>query len=175
MRTCIVKEFGDAGRVEITAVDDPVAGPGEVVIGVRAAALNRIDLSLRRGDLAHAGLLAPAPAYTLGWDVAGEVVGVGVDVRRFAVGDRVIGLRDVLGWMGVELLSVPLPGWSIHLDMHMGVVDSGRVLARSHGIGVDAAFDLMRDYARRNQHRLSDVAHAVVTDPGRHPELTLAG
>ena len=46
-------------------------------------------------------------------------------------------LREVLGWMGVELLSVPLPGWSIHLDMHMGVVDAGRVLARSHELPYD--------------------------------------
>ena len=56
----------------------------------------------------------------------------------------------------------------------MTIEQAKGVLARTHGIGVDAAFDLMRDYARRNQQRLSDVAHAVVTDPGRHPELTAA-
>ena len=109
MRRCIVKEFGDPSRVEIEVVDDPVAGPGEVVIGIRAAALNRIDLSLRRGNLAAAGLLAPAAAYTLGWDVAGEVIGVGPGVRRFAIGDRVIGLRDVLGSPGTHADLVVLP------------------------------------------------------------------
>ena len=32
----------------------------------------------------------------------------------------------------------------------------------------------MRAYSRRNHHGLSDVAQAVVTDPGLHPELTTA-
>ena len=46
------------------------------------------------------------------------------------------------------------------------------VLARTHGVDVNAAFELMRHYARRNHHRLTDVAQAVVTDPDRHPDLT---
>ena len=46
------------------------------------------------------------------------------------------------------------------------------ILSRTHGIDVDAAFELMRLYARRHGHRISDVARAVVTDPAEHPELT---
>ncbi|MFW5470300.1 ANTAR domain-containing protein [Knoellia sp. CPCC 206435] len=46
------------------------------------------------------------------------------------------------------------------------------ILSRTHGIDVDAAFELMRLYARRHRHRISDVARAVVTDPAEHPELT---
>jgi AmiR/NasT family two-component response regulator len=46
------------------------------------------------------------------------------------------------------------------------------VLARTHGITVDVAFERMRRYARANQHRLSDVARDVVNEPGRHPGLT---
>lgn len=60
------------------------------------------------------------------------------------------------------------------LNSRVSIEQAKGALARTHGIGVDAAFDLMRDYARRHQHRLSDVAHAVVTDPGRHPDLTTA-
>jgi hypothetical protein len=30
----------------------------------------------------------------------------------------------------------------------------------------------MRQYARRHHHRLTDIAHAIVTDPASHPELT---
>jgi len=58
------------------------------------------------------------------------------------------------------------------LNSRITIEQAKGVLARTHGIGVDAAFDLMRSYARVNQHRISDVAHEVVTDPHRHPELT---
>jgi AmiR/NasT family two-component response regulator len=37
---------------------------------------------------------------------------------------------------------------------------------------VDAAFDLLRRYARKRSLLLSEVAYAVVTTPGEHPELT---
>lgn len=60
------------------------------------------------------------------------------------------------------------------LNSRIAIEQAKGVLARTHGISVDAAFDLMRAYARANHHRLSDVAQAVVTDPTRHPELTTA-
>ncbi|MBK8468331.1 MAG: GAF and ANTAR domain-containing protein [Candidatus Phosphoribacter sp.] len=58
------------------------------------------------------------------------------------------------------------------LNSRITIEQAKGVLARTHGIDVDAAFTKMRDFARRNHHRLSDVARAVVTDPTRHPELT---
>lgn len=60
------------------------------------------------------------------------------------------------------------------LNSRITIEQAKGVLARTHGISVDAAFDLMRAYARAHHHRLSDVAQAVVTDPTRHPELTSA-
>lgn len=57
------------------------------------------------------------------------------------------------------------------LNSRITIEQAKGVLARTHGVGVDAAFALMRDYARRHQLRLGDVARAVVTEPGRHPEL----
>lgn len=60
------------------------------------------------------------------------------------------------------------------LNSRITIEQAKGVLARTHGTNVDAAFDMMRDYARRKNHRLSDVARAVVTDPSRHPELTTA-
>jgi len=58
------------------------------------------------------------------------------------------------------------------LNSRVTIEQAKGVLARTHGVDVDAAFELMRDYARRNRHPLSDVARAVVTDPARHPDLT---
>ena len=60
------------------------------------------------------------------------------------------------------------------LNSRITIEQAKGVLARTHGISVDAAFEQMRGYARTHHHRLSDVARDVVTDPRRHPELTTA-
>ena len=102
MRAALVRRFGGPDVLEIASVDVPTPGPAQVRIRVAAAAVNRIDLSTRDGALARAGLLAPAPEIRLGWDVAGTVDAAGPGVTRFAPGDRVIGLRDVLGAAGTQ-------------------------------------------------------------------------
>ena len=58
------------------------------------------------------------------------------------------------------------------LNSRITIEQAKGVLARTHGISVDSAFEQMRTYARTHHHRLSDVARDVVTDPRRHPELT---
>lgn len=72
--------------MELGEVPDPVPGPGEVQVRVKAVALNHIDLWLRRG--------LPALNITLphisGGDVCGIVSVVGVGVHGVAVGDRVM-------------------------------------------------------------------------------------
>ncbi|WP_229940597.1 alcohol dehydrogenase catalytic domain-containing protein, partial [Plantibacter cousiniae (nom. nud.)] len=63
-------------------------GPGELLIRNRAVAVNPLDdVKQQTGNLMYRWLPSPA---VLGEDVAGEVVAVGPDVRRFAVGDRVV-------------------------------------------------------------------------------------
>jgi GAF domain-containing protein len=47
-------------------------------------------------------------------------------------------------------------------------------LARIHGVEVDAAFELLRTYARNHNRKLVDLARLVVTDPSAVPELTTA-
>jgi len=71
-------------------VADPVPGPGEVLIDVKAVALNRLDLWVRQG---WKGLNLPKP-HILGSDVAGVVravgEGVGAGVRHLQVGAEVV-------------------------------------------------------------------------------------
>jgi NADPH:quinone reductase-like Zn-dependent oxidoreductase len=108
MRAVIVRRFGGPEVLEIADLPAPQPGPGQVAIRVAAASVNRIDLSTRNGALTEAGLLAPAPEVWLGWDVAGEVSAVGAGVTRFAAGDPVIGLRDVLSAPGTQAEQVVL-------------------------------------------------------------------
>jgi NADPH2:quinone reductase len=79
---------GPAEALRLVERPDPVAGPGEIRIRVRAAGVNRPDLLQRRG-------LYPAPPGApegLGLEVAGEVDQIGHGVTRWAIGDRVCAL-----------------------------------------------------------------------------------
>ncbi|MEU4379246.1 NADP-dependent oxidoreductase [Micromonospora echinofusca] len=102
MKAVAVRRFGGPEVLEVVDAPVPEAGPGQVRVRVAAAAVNRIDLSTRNGALSAAGLLAPAPVVWLGWDVAGQVDQVGPGVTRFAAGQQVIGLRDVLSAGGAQ-------------------------------------------------------------------------
>ena len=64
---------------------DPEAGPGEVVVRVRASALNRADLNVIAGRGSTRGL-----PRVLGMDMAGEVVQVSPNVSGIEAGDRVL-------------------------------------------------------------------------------------
>ena len=90
---------GPAEALRLVERPEPVAGPGEIRIRVRAAGVNRPDLLQRRG-------LYPAPPGApagLGLEVAGEVDQVGDGVTRWAIGDRICAL---LGGGGYSELAV---------------------------------------------------------------------
>jgi NADPH:quinone reductase-like Zn-dependent oxidoreductase len=76
--------FG-AENLKIVELPDPIAGPGEAVVRVRACSLNYRDLAVMRG--AYGGNVKP-PLIPLS-DGAGEVVSVGTGVTRVKPGDRV--------------------------------------------------------------------------------------
>jgi len=65
----------------------PTAGPGQVVVRIRATSLNYRDLMILRGQYARGKVDGVVPLS----DGAGEVVEVGAGVDRFAIGDRVAG------------------------------------------------------------------------------------
>jgi len=78
--------FGIENLVE-TERPEPVPGPGEVAVKVSAASLNFRDLLMVRG---HYNPRQPLPLIPLS-DGVGEVIGVGRNVRRVQIGDRVAG------------------------------------------------------------------------------------
>lgn len=73
-------------NVGVAEVDDPSPGPDEVVVRLRAAALNHLDLWTLSGTL---GIEHPFP-FVLGADGAGEVEAVGDRVRGLRPGARVV-------------------------------------------------------------------------------------
>jgi len=81
-------EHGDLNVLCYGDVPDPEPGPGEVLVRVRACALNHLDVWVRRG---WPGLELEKPHWT-GADVAGEIAGLGDGVNGcgWEVGQRVV-------------------------------------------------------------------------------------
>jgi NADPH:quinone reductase-like Zn-dependent oxidoreductase len=82
----VIHENGDIGAIKVEDIADPAVGPDEVVVRLQAAALNHLDIWVRRG---RPGLELSWP-HVLGSDGTGTVVEVGPDVREVSVGDAVV-------------------------------------------------------------------------------------
>ncbi|UCG52565.1 MAG: zinc-binding dehydrogenase [Candidatus Latescibacterota bacterium] len=86
MKAVYFEEHGGPEVLETGDFDDPIIGPGEILIDVKAASLNHLDIFVRRG---LPGIRLPLPHIT-GSDAAGVVGGVGDGAAGIAVGDRVL-------------------------------------------------------------------------------------
>ncbi|WP_447892430.1 NAD(P)H-quinone oxidoreductase [Pseudomonas marginalis] len=81
--------------------DVPVAGPGEILIRVHAAGVNRPDALQRAGKYPMKPGMSPLP----GLEVAGEVAALGDGVTEYAVGDKVCALTNGGGY--AQFCTVP--------------------------------------------------------------------
>ncbi len=85
MRALVLRRNGTAEDLDLASIPTPTPGPGEVLLRVRAAALNRVDQVLIEG---YPGLSLTFP-WILGADIAGEVAALGAGVTGFSEGDAV--------------------------------------------------------------------------------------
>ncbi|MGU3291006.1 NAD(P)H-quinone oxidoreductase [Williamsia sp. M5A3_1d] len=101
MRTIAVRGDGSDAVLEPTTAPRPSAGPGEVLIAVSAAGVNRADLMQRQG------LYPPPPGASeiLGLEVSGTIAELGAGVSELAVGDEVCALLAGGGY--AEFVAVP--------------------------------------------------------------------
>src|SRR5215475_13495390 len=79
-----IHEDGGPEVLRYEDVPDPEPGPGEVLVALRAASLNHLDIWVRKGLPS-----VPKPRI-LGADGAGVVAGLGEGTEGFAIGDRVV-------------------------------------------------------------------------------------
>jgi NADPH:quinone reductase-like Zn-dependent oxidoreductase len=86
MKAAVFERHGGPEVLELREVPDPLCGPDEAVVEVRACALNHLDLWVRNG-LPGLGIEMP---HILGCDVVGVVSQVGVAVKHVQVGNRVL-------------------------------------------------------------------------------------
>jgi NADPH:quinone reductase-like Zn-dependent oxidoreductase len=92
MRAVRFDRFGDETVLKVLEVDDPVPAAGEVLVRVRAAAINPGEIYIRQGLLE--GMFPTTFPSGQGSDVAGDILRCGPGVQEFAVGDQVLGWSD---------------------------------------------------------------------------------
>lgn len=109
MRAVVITEPGGPDALRTVELADPVVRPGELLIAVAAAGVNRADLHQREGNY-------PPPAGAPEWpglEVSGTVIEVGEGVTKFQVGDRVCALLAGGGYAEkvavAEGLVLPVP------------------------------------------------------------------
>src|SRR5579863_7943210 len=112
MKAFVLQQVGDSREVHLSEVADPTPGQGEVVVRVRAAALNHRDVYITQGQ--YAGLKFPIIP---GSDGVGEIAAIGTGVEEWRIGDAVI-INPSLDWGDDP--SVAGPQWRI-----LGLPDDG--------------------------------------------------
>ena len=86
MRAVRFRQHGGPEVLSYEEAPDPVPGPGQALVRVRACAVNHLDIHVRRGI---PGMTLPLP-HILGSDVAGEVASVGPGVTSCKAGDAIV-------------------------------------------------------------------------------------
>jgi NADPH:quinone reductase-like Zn-dependent oxidoreductase len=107
MKAARINAYGDAASFE--EVPLPTPGPDEVLVRVRAASLNPLDVKLASG--AMNGFFPLSFPYTMGTDLAGTVERAGPLAARWRPGDRVVSRLDPMRGGGLaEFVVVPAVG-----------------------------------------------------------------
>ncbi len=127
MRAVRIARFGPPEVLEPVVVDDPVPGPGQVMIDVEYAGITFVETQIRAGRPPVAAM-KPALPTVLGNGVAGVVAQVGPDVDRGMVGTRVTASLNGHG------------GYA-----QRAVAEAKRLIAVPDGLGLDQAAALIAD------------------------------
>ena len=86
MKAVVFYEHGGVNKLQYADMEKPKISPYEVLVKVKACALNHLDIWVRQG---LPGIEIPMP-HILGSDSVGEVAEVGMEVKNFRPGDRVL-------------------------------------------------------------------------------------
>src|SRR6476659_4331228 len=85
MKAAQLVAHGVPGKFELSEIDRPISGAGEVLVEVFACGLNRLDLWLEEGGLPIKVALPVTP----GGEIAGRITEVGKGVQEWKAGDAV--------------------------------------------------------------------------------------
>ncbi|SPC39803.1 Zinc-containing alcohol dehydrogenase [Latilactobacillus fuchuensis] len=92
MQAVVINQYGDEHQLEMATLPIPTLGAHQVLVQVKATSINPIDWKLREGYLQK--MFDWTFPIVLGWDLAGIITQVGVDVTDWQVGDEVFARPD---------------------------------------------------------------------------------
>jgi len=137
MKAITVQNTGAAYTLALAEMQSPEPQPGEVLLKVAAAGINRADLIQAMGGYPP----PPGAPSTLGLEVSGEIVALGAGVRSLSVGDRVCALLGGGGYAEYcsvsEKCALPIPESvgvieaaalpEVHFTVWTNLMDSARL------------------------------------------------
>jgi NADPH:quinone reductase-like Zn-dependent oxidoreductase len=158
MKAVGVIAYGGPEALKVVDLPDPEAGPGQIRIRVRAAAVSPTDTYVRNGDRAEAQKASGPPPYVPGMDAAGVVEEIGDGVQTdLRVGDHVMAIvvpdgsygayseqivvpaesvaRVPAGATDVEACTLPMNGLTAQLALDVLDLEPGRTLAVTGAAG----------------------------------------
>jgi alcohol dehydrogenase len=173
VRAALIHRYGDEVRIE--EIPRPVPGPGDLLVQVRAASVNPIDIKIRDGKIKT--LIRDRMPLVLGNDLSGTVVETGPGVSRFRVGDEIFARldKDRIGAFAEFALvretaaasSGGVGTFAIQLAKHLGAWVATTVGARNvelvRKLGADQAIDYR---AQQFDEVLSDLDFVLDTQGG---------
>ena len=133
MKALLSHAPGGPETLQLTDVPDPVPGPGELLVRVRAAAINYPDVLIIEDKYQF----KPPRPFAPGGEIAGEVEAVGEAVEGWSVGDRLIA---VPGWGGLAEKIVIAARSAIPLPASRSFID-GAALMLTYATSIHALYD----------------------------------
>lgn len=166
MKALLSRVPGGPETLELAEVDDPIAGPGQLLVKVRACAINYPDVLIIEDKYQF----RPERPFAPGGEIAGVVEAVGEGVTGWAPGDRVIAMLGHGGLAEKVLVAAPMAlrlpegrsfedgsaliltyATTIHALLDRGRIEAGEtllVLGAAGGVGL-AAVELGKAYGAR--------------------------
>ena len=133
MRALLSREPGGPETLRLEEVPDPEPGPGELLVRVRAAAINYPDVLI----IEDRYQLKPPRPFAPGGEVAGEVEAVGNGVEGWSAGDRVIAVTGFGGLAG----KIAVPARSAYRLPEERSFEEGAALLLTYATSIHALLD----------------------------------
>jgi len=92
MKAAIINQFGVPDVFKVKAIEKPKIKNDQLLIKVKTVSINPIDWKQRKGN--HKFILGSPFPIVLGYDICGEVVETGSEIKQFKKGDNVFGVLD---------------------------------------------------------------------------------
>jgi NADPH2:quinone reductase len=133
MKALLSHAVGGPNTLRIDDVPSPVAGPGELLVKVRAAAINYPDVLIIEDKYQ----IKPPRPFAPGGEIAGDVIGIGEGVEGWAIGDRLVAVPGFGGL--VEEIVIGAKS-AFRLPPSRSYVD-GAALILTYGTSIHALYD----------------------------------